>query len=233
MMRQLMSFLLLAAVPAICQESGDRKQALQQRIVEVKQSIAQNQAQLQKYSWVETTEISLKGEIKKRDQKDCSYGPDGEIRKVPVSAPAPAKHQRGLKGRIIENKVDDMKEYMDRVGSLIHRYVPPDPQAMQAAFQSGKAALQPAGSSGPGSLVFRDYAKQGDTVTFTFDATTRTLRSFRVDTYLDAPQDVVRLDASFSSLSDGTNFLEQTVLDAQAKSIRVKTTNFGHRKAGS
>jgi hypothetical protein len=232
MMKQSMSLLLFAASVAVCQQGGDQKQALQQRIAEIKQSIAQNGEKLRQYSWVETTEISLKGEVKKRDQKDCSYGPDGKIQKVAVGAPAPAKHQRGLKGRIVENKIDDMKEYMDRVGSLVRRYVPPEPHAMQTAFQSGKATLQPDGPNGTTSLVFRDYAKQGDTVTLTFDTPNRKLRSFHVDTYLDAPQDAVRLDATFSSLADGTNILEQTVLDAKAKSIQVKTTNFGHRRAG-
>ena len=214
-------------VPAHAQD----KAALQQRLGEVKASLAQNQASLKKYAWTETTEISLKGEVKKRDQKDCSYGPDGKLVKTAIgeAPPAAAGKKRGLKGKIVENKIDEMKDYMDRVGSLVRRYVPPNPQDMQAAFQSGKANADAAS----GTLTFTDYAKPGDKVTVTFDAASKKLRSFAVSTYLDSPADAVTLDARFSSLADGTNFMSESVLNATAKKIQIKTTNFGHRKAGS
>jgi hypothetical protein len=67
-------------------------------------------------------------------------------------------------------------------------------------------------------------------VTFLFDPANRKLRSFKVGTYLDEPKDVVNLNADFSALADGTNYVQQSVLDATAKSIQIKTTNFGHHK---
>lgn len=229
--------LILASMSVTAQDAAAQKQALQQRLAEVKQSMAHNQAQLKQYAWTETTEISLKGEVKKREQKDCKYGPDGKVQKTSVGGGAQEQEEKGgrrgrkggLKGKIIENKVEDMKEYMDRVGSLVHRYVPPDPQAMQAAFQAGKASLD----KSTGSLVFTDYAKPGDKVTLILDPATKKLKSFQVATYLDDQSDAVSLVANFASLVDGTNYLEQSVLDAKAKQIQIKTTNFGHKKAGS
>jgi hypothetical protein len=221
----------LTAVALAAPAPAQDKAALQQRLGEVKASIAQDQAKLKQYAWTETTEVSLKGEVKKRSQNECSYGADGKVVKKPIGeAPAPgAGKKRGLKGKIVENKIDDMKEYMDRVGSLVRRYVPPSPQAMQAAFQAGKASLD----ASTGAIVFTDYAKQGDKVTLAFDPSTKKLRSFAVATYLDAPADTVTLDARFSSLSDGTNFLEESVLNAKAKEVGIKTTNSGHHKAGA
>ena len=224
--------LILSALAAIgsAQQAAPDKAALQQRLAELKQSMAQNQAQLRQYTWTETTEISLKGEAKKREQKECRYGPDGRVVKTAIGdAPAPpAGKARGLKGKIVANKVEEMKDYMDRVGSLVRRYIPPDPQSMQTAFQAGKASLD----KQSGTLVFNDYAKPGDKVTLTIDTSTKKLRGFAVATYLDEPKDTVNVQARFSSLADGTNFLEETVLDAAAKAIQIKTTNFGHRKAG-
>ena len=49
-------------------------------------------------------------------------------------------------------------------------------------------------------------------------------------TYLNDPNDRVDLSAQFSTLPDGTTYLDQYVLDARAKQIRIKTTNFGHTK---
>jgi len=42
----------------------------------------------------------------------------------------------------------------------------------------------------------------------------------------------VKLDVSFASLPDGTNYAQQTVLDALGKKIQVKVTNSGYKKAG-
>jgi hypothetical protein len=227
------SLLFITMAGSIClaqQGDGARKQDLQQRFAEIRQSVAQNRERLRHYAWVESTEVRLKGEAKKMQQNNCSYGPDGNIQKTPVGEPSAAKKPRGLKGKIAKNKIEDIQGYMDRVGSLISRYVPPDPDAMQSAFQAGKASIEGSRDSGPLSLVLRDYAKPGDSVTFLFDPANRKLRSFKVGTYLDEPKDVVNLNADFSALADGTNYVQQSVLDATAKSIQIKTTNFGHHK---
>jgi hypothetical protein len=211
--------------------SQDPKQALQQRLAEMKQSIAQNQARLKAYQWVETTEVSLKGDVKKREQKQCRYSADGTVQKTPIGAPPePKKEPRGLKGRIVEKKVDELKDYMDRFGSLIHRYVPPNPSSLQAAQQAGKASLDRDGALA--SLIFSDYAKPGDKVTFTFDTAAKKLRSFDVATYLDGPEDVVSLNANLSSLPDGINFVEQVDLKSTKKQLEIKTTNFDYKKIG-
>jgi hypothetical protein len=205
----------------------DQKQALQEKLAAVKKSMAENQAKLRTYAWVETTEMSLKGEVKKRDQFDCKYGADGKVQKTLIGAPAPKKEMRGLKKKIVDKKVDELKDYMDRVKSLVSRYVPPNPQNMQAAFRAGKASL-----TSPASLAFTDYVKPGDKVTLGLDPTTKKLKQFYVSTYLDGPEDGVTLNVNFSSLADGTNHVEQILLDAVKKELQIKTTNFDYKKVG-
>lgn len=237
---RLLAMTVLALAAATAQDAAASKQALQERLAGVKQHMAQNQAQLKQYTWVETTEISLKGEVKKSEQKNCNYGPDGKVQKTSLNSAAPPQDEQGggrrgrrgsgaIKQKIIENKVEDMKEYMERVAGLVHRYVPPDPQTMQASFQAGKASFDKAS----GALMFSDYAKPGDKVTLMFDPAAKKLRSFQVATFLDDPKDAVNLLANFSSLPDGTSYLAQSTLDASSKHIQVKTTNSGYRKAGS
>jgi len=41
--------------------------------------------------------------------------------------------------------------------------------------------------------------------------------ALNVNTYLNNPKDVVTLAAKLASLPDGTNYVQQTVLDATAK----------------
>ena len=121
-----------------------------------------------------------------------------------------------------------MKDYMEKVAALVHQYVPPDSQKMQAAFQAGKASLDKA----TGTLTFNDYNLPGDKLTLAFDPAAKKLTSVNVASYLDKKDDAVTLAATFASLADGTNFLSRTVLDAKAKQIQVKIDNSGHRKAG-
>ncbi len=225
---------VLTATSVFGQPAGDP--GVQEKVAAIKQSMAQNQAQLKQYTWVETTAISLKGEVKKTEQKNCMYGADGTVMKTPIAgappAPAPEKASGGRRGgkvkeHVIENKVEDMKEYMQKAGALIKQYVPPDPQAMQASMKAGKAAIDKAS----GKVVFSDYAKPGDKMTLSLDPAAKKLSSFEVATYMDKPEDTVTLNASFSSLDDGTSFMQESVLNVKAKQIVVKTTNAGYKKA--
>jgi hypothetical protein len=226
MIRRTFSLSALVAAATFAQEATPVRAALEQRFGELKRSMAENQARLKQYAWTETTEISLKGEVKKREQNACQYGPDGRVQKTPIGDAPPPKERRGIRGRIVEKKVDELNDYMDRVSSLLQRYVPPNADSLQAAFQAGRATLTP----GAGVLVFNDYLKPGDQVTLTFDLATRKLVSFAVATYLDEPKDIVTVNARFSSLGDGTNYVEESILDASAKHVQVKTTNFGYQR---
>ena len=116
---------------------------------------------------------------------------------------------------------------MDRLQSLIGHYAPPNPQRIQSAMQAGNAKIE--ATAGQATLALNNYYKQGDKVSFVFDTAGKKLTNYNVDTYLDDPKkDVVTLTNDFASLPDGTNYLHETVLDAQGKEIEIKTTNSGH-----
>src|SRR5215471_5577658 len=132
--------LIIFAVKIRAQTPAAANAGSQEKVAALKESIAQNQAALKTYKWTEATEISLKGEVKKKEQKLCQYGPDGKVQKTPVGggdqAPAPKEEKdsgrggrRGggvVKKAVVENKVEDMKEYMEKAAALVQEYVPPD-----------------------------------------------------------------------------------------------------------
>ena len=217
------------------------KQALQQRVAELKQSMAQSKESLKQYQWTETTEISLKGDVKKREQKECRYGPDGEVQKTVVGGGEEAEGKKGggrrgrrgggrLKAKIVEKKVGELKDYGERFGSLIKRYVPPDPERLKAVVQAGNASVDRSSGDSQASLVFRNYLKDGDELGLTFDTAALALRSYTVRSYLDGPEDQVNLSVNFRSLHDNTNYVAETLLESSGKQLGIKVTNFGHRK---
>ena len=111
----------------------DLKQIMQEKVAALKQSVAQNQAALQRVglfadmdrrqadTWIEKTELSLKGEVKNTKIESCQYGPDGKVQKTPLSTPPPPEKKRGLKGKVIEKKVGEMKDYMERAVACARR----------------------------------------------------------------------------------------------------------------
>jgi hypothetical protein len=235
----LLSALLLIAVATRGQNPPQANSGMQEKVALLKESIAQNQAALKAYTWTEATEISLKGEVKKREQKKCSYGPDGKVQKtvVPDSAPQQAEQKGGgrrggaVKKAVVENKVEDLKEYMEKAAALVHQYVPPDPQKIQAAAAAGKITTQAASSQGLTTLTISDYVKPGDKLVLGLDPAAKKLRTYEVHSYVEKPKDDdVKLVVSFSSLPDGTNYPQQTMLDVAAKKVNVKITNSGYVK---
>jgi len=72
---------LAAAVPALSQNG-----ALQQRLAAVQQAMAENQQKLRQYQWIETTQLTLKGDAKAPKQNLCQYVLAGKCRRL-QSAP--------------------------------------------------------------------------------------------------------------------------------------------------
>jgi hypothetical protein len=218
----------VTAAPLRGQELGSGD--VQRRVAELKQSVAANQAKLRHYQWLQTTEVSVKGETKKEQQQQVRYGPDGKLVKTPVGEPEqPQQQARGLKGKVVAKKVEEMKDYIERTKTLISHYIPPEPEKMQASLQAGKASFNP--GAGVTTIIFTDYYKPGDKVTFGFDTTAKKVRSYDISTFLDDPvKDVVTVTNRFAALPDGTNYLQQTILNMPAKQIQITTTNSGHSK---
>jgi hypothetical protein len=207
-------------------------------VAALKQSLAQGQALIRKYEWVETTIISLKGEEKARKQNRVYYGADGKLQKTPIGEAAPPKQEAGGRGggrgrgkvkeQIVENKKEDMQEYMQKAVALVHQYLPPKPELLQAAKDAGRVTPQPQGD-GRIKLEITQYLQPGDKLSIDVDAAASHLLGVAVDTYLEKKDDPVTLAVQIATLPDGAFYAAQTTLDAKAKNIRVVIQNSGYR----
>jgi len=212
----------LVAGPAFAQNTE-----LQEKVAAVKQATAENKQKLQQYQWTETTQLTLKGDPKPASTNLCRYGPDGQVQKNLASPPPEPPSGGRMKQKIIAKKKEEMKDYMGDVKALLSQYVPPDPQKMQQAYQAGRVSINPAG--GVVKLNFKDYAQPGDQMTLTFDTAAHRIISLSVNSYLGEAKDAVTLQVQMASLPDGTNYAQQTVLNATAKQLVVTTTNSNYQ----
>jgi hypothetical protein len=200
-----------------------------QRVAALKQSLAQSQKNLRAYQWVETTTVSLKGEVKSKSESNCYYGADGNLEKVPLTAAPPPETPRGLRGKIVERKKEELSDTMKQAVALIKTYVPPNATLIQRCKDAGKASLD---ILEPGRLVrldFHDYQLPGDVLSVTIDVSTNRLSGVSVSTYLGKPDTPIMLDVQMGTLSDGTVYPANVQLVAKSQQLAVTVTNSGYR----
>src|SRR5580693_6755428 len=82
-----------------------------QKLAAVKQAAAENKQRLHQYQWIETTQLTLKGDPKPPSEKLCQYGPDGQVQKTPIGPPPEPPSGGRLKQRVIEKKKAEMVDY--------------------------------------------------------------------------------------------------------------------------
>ena len=200
-----------------------------ERVAALKQNLAQSQKLLRQYQWTETTMIGLKGEEKARTQKRCFYGADGKLQKTPIGEPAAAASGGGGRGRlatrVVENKKDDMKEYMAQASALIQKYVPPNAEAIQNARERMKLDA----GANQVRLTFTDYLLPGDHVSIDVDPKDSHLLGLAVASYIDKKEDTVTLEVTTGTLTGGITYISESTLDAAAKNIRVVIENAAYK----
>ena len=201
-----------------------------ERAAQLKATMDASQAVLRQYEWIETTVVSVKGEEKSRKQERCYYGADGGVQKVEMSStPEPAK-KRGLRGKIVAKKTEELTDYMKSAVALVKTYVPPSPAKIQAAKDAGKISIDVLEPGKRARLNFRDYEKPGDNLGVEVDLVSNRPLGVKVATYLEDAKDAVTLDVRMGQLNDGTTYPSDVTLDGKAKKLTVAVKNSGYRK---
>lgn len=218
-----------AAAPAPAPATGA------DHVAAVKQSLQQSAAAIRQYEWVESTAVSVKGDVKSQKQAKCYYGADGKLQKTPLAGePAgDARQPRGVRGRVAENKKEELSASMQEAVALVKQYVPPDPARIQAAKDAGRLSLTPPDAQGRVRLAITDYLKPGDKLTIDLNAAADRVSGLKVSTFTDSAKDAVGMTVAFGALSDGTVYASTVDLEVAAQQLAVKVENSGYRKLGS
>jgi hypothetical protein len=137
-----------------------------------------------------------------------------------------------LRGRIIEKKTEEFKEYGDQIKTLVQQYVPPDKDMLQQAYQQGNVMMGPVGGA-PGEyrLVISNYVKQDDNMTLVMNKAQKSLVSLSIATYLNDPSDAVKVNVQFAKIPNGPNHVTTETIDGVSKklTITVQNSNYQHQ----
>lgn len=196
-----------------------------QKVAAIKAGVAANQAAIRKYTWLQTTTVALKGEVKSTKVSQCSYqgtAPKPVCTQISETSAPPPKGGP-LVHKEVEKKQAEMKAYMDSVGVLMTMYVPPDGALLDKAANSGNVSVAKNPSAGTTKVVISNYAEQGDAMTLVVDPAGK-LGSAAINTWLNDPKHTVTLQVTFAALPDGTSYASPRVLNATDKQVVVTTT---------
>ena len=133
-----------------------------------------------------------------------------------------------MKGRIIENKKEEMKEELEAAVALVHQYLPLSPDLMQVVMNAGTASIAHAGP-GRAALGFPAHVKANDALTLTFDQGVKALQQIDVN-WLDEPTNIVTLRVTMEQLRDGTSHQASVVLGMPKRNIELRITNSNDQK---
>jgi hypothetical protein len=203
----------------------------QQQISALMTGMGANAKQLRQYTFKQRTETYYKGELKNAKIDEIHYDPSGERVSIPLDEQKAQSEprRRGPGSRIIarkiEQKQEEIKEYVERLMALTGRYLAADPAKLQAAFSKADVTM-----AGGGSLVritMRDYVSNGDVMTMSFDSATNRPTKTEVNTTLDdAPVCIV---LAFDQIREGPNYPGRTVVRSDDKQVEVRVFTYDYR----
>jgi hypothetical protein len=224
---------LLAACALVVPSLNAQNPEMQQRLAATKDSMALNKLLLAQYKWMEQDIVSIKGEEKKEELFQVQIGLDGKPQKTPVDPSSVSdsdRQQRGLRGRIMERKIEEYKDYGQRIKNLVQQYVPPDPETLQQAYQRGNVLIgQVEGSPGEYRVVISNYWKQGDTMTLVMNRAQEVLVSLSISSYLEDPKDAVTANIQFSRIPGGPNHVATQTIKGVSKQLTITVQNISYQ----
>ncbi|TFG40275.1 MAG: hypothetical protein E4H44_00410 [Candidatus Aminicenantes bacterium] len=227
------SLTMVAVLAAALTTAVHAQASVQEQVAALKRTLAENAAEQRKYTWIETTELALNGDVKETNSMSCQYvANDNTPKCTQIGAPPQPKKVRGpLRKKIAKDKINDLKGYMDSVKTLVGKYVPPQQALVQKAQQRGDVAVAPNPSNNTYKVTVSNYIQQGDAVSIIVHDEDHHLASLNVGTWLNDPTAAVSLNVDFTTLSNGVSFPLKKVLVASAKGVVVTITSSNFAKA--
>jgi hypothetical protein len=196
---------------------------------------AENTKKLKQYSYLQTTKIYFKGDLKGTKLARVHYDTSGQKVTAPMDTPGAETQQAqsgGRHGRLAEikekkiaEKKDELKEYTERVIGLMGQYLPPNSDRMKAALPHAQITPNVGGKA---QIAMSDYLKTGDKMTMSIDPASQSLSEILIDSSLDS--DPVTFQVNFSKLADGTNYPSLTTINAPAKQMRIEVASSDYQK---
>jgi len=201
--------------------SDTAKSDLTARVTALKTNLMKDRTTLLGYEWVETTTVLKGGEEKSKKQERCYRNGNGPVVREPIGEAPEAKKKGGLRGKVIENKKEDIANYLAASKKAIQQYIPPSPGRISVAKEEGRISVDVLDPGKRVRLNIKGYMVPGDLLGLEVDPSTNKLLGLLVTTTVEGGKEPVTLQATMGALQDGTSYPAKTTLDMKEKGITV------------
>jgi hypothetical protein len=199
------------------------------------QDMKQNSEELKHYSYTRRTEIQI---------KDKSLGArvdlvrylNGKMETIPIETPArpdQSGDRRGLRGRIVEKKMeqkkDEMKEERERLEGLLHSYLSPGTDSMRAMLEEAAISRMGPGPDADIKIVAKGIVKPSDSFTLVWSVVNRRPVSIDIRAELDGKP--VQLTLEYDNLKGGPFYAAHTVIAMPKKETVIRIDTFDYKIA--
>ena len=216
---------MLAANPCSFGQSNE----IQDGIAIIKKNLSDSKESIKKYEWIETTTTFVDGEQKSVKQNQCYYSVDGQLTKVATGATTVEKKKGGLRGKIAENKKEEMKEYIEAALKKIKGYIPPQAEKIQKIYADGKVGIQILEPGKKFRFDFPNYLEAGDKLSISLDKEHKLLKAYEINTFVEGPKDPVSLSIVLNTLPDGTTYASEIAFNSAAEKVKIVMKNSGFK----
>ncbi len=221
----LMTILIsLVCSPAVLAQTAQPTEA--NRAVQITQARQANAALMHHYTWNSRTEIIEQGQVKDTHLELVHYDPFGQLQRSTLndqSAPLP----RGfLRRAIAEDKKKEMEQYLTGLRSLLDQYTLPTAGKVLDFMMSARPMGPDA--SGLFSMAGNNVVLPGDSLTIWVNAATRHVARMQVNSSFQG--DPVQLNATFSTLPSGLNYVAYAEATVPNKQLSVQVQNFNYTR---
>ena len=216
------TFLMVAFFTTVFAQSN------QDLVNTIKTKLSYSKQALKKYSWIETQTVFYKGEQKSVKQYQCYYSVDGKLQKIETGGGTAAKKKGGIRGKIAENKAEDITDYLNKAQALIKTYLPPDPAKLQQIVAAGTSIVGVIVPKQEYKLTFPNYNLPGDQLNISINTAKQMLTGVAVSSYIKDAKDQVTFNLTYGSLPDGTQYAAETDLVATAENVKIVIVNSGY-----
>jgi hypothetical protein len=196
------------------------------KAVQITEARRANAALMHHYTWNSRTEIIEKGQVKDTRLELVNYNPFGQLQRSLLndqSAPLPPGF---LMKAIAESERKKMEQYLTGLRGLLDQYTLPTAGKVLDFMTSAKPMGPDA--SGLFSMAGSNVVLPGDNLTLWVNAATRHVARIQVNTTFQG--DPVQLNATFSTLPSGLNYVAYAEATVPAKQLSVQVQNFNYTR---
>jgi len=195
---------------------------------DIGQRMSQNVQMLRNYSWKMRTELKMGGESKVTSLFQIRFDVSGQMQKTLISAPPEPKKARGIKGKKIKQKQEEMKALVEALSKTAMAYILPKPDQFQRFLQTANTWQGQGGTGGSMRVEGKSFAKPGDHVNLYVNSTTKDFQKMSETTDLEG--NPVQIQADYRSMQNGPTYLAKMTLDYPEAGVQLIVENFDYMR---